>query len=323
MPPASIKNWVYVTGMIRSGTTFLATVLSHPLNVDYIHEPFNGGYILPERIALLPRYVRPNDQSESARRYREHVSRLFEYRIGMRSARYDEDPMFRRWIKSIVGSRGPFYLRFAKLNPWHEHALIKDPMAGLTTGFLHREFGVKPVIIVRHPVSLAASLKRLGWFPQVYDFALQPDVVRDYLSDDVHLIERSWDNRLLESMAHWRLLYKVLLDQADARGDWIVVTHEELSARPVEVFSRIYQDCGLPWSEGVRSKILSLTKNDGKTQAADGRVQDFVRDSASIFEARRDAVDPELRRQIYEITADVALRLYDRESFGLSVPVGR
>jgi len=190
-------------------------------------------------------------------------------------------------------------------------------MAGLTTDFLYREFGVKPVIIVRHPVSLAASLRRLSWYPQVYDFALQPDVIRDYLSDRTHLIERAWDNRLLESMAHWHLLYKVLLDQADAHGNWIVVTHEELSARPVEVFSRIYQDCCLPWSEGVRDKILSLTKNDGKTQADDGRVQDFVRDSAAIFETRRDSVPREVRQEIYEITADVALQLYDRDTFAL------
>lgn len=36
-----IKNWIFVTGVIRSGTTFVGKILSLPLQVDYIHEPFN------------------------------------------------------------------------------------------------------------------------------------------------------------------------------------------------------------------------------------------------------------------------------------------
>jgi hypothetical protein len=312
-----IQNWVFVTGMIRSGTTFLATVLTHPRSVDYIHEPFNGGYVLPEGIALQARYVRPGDRTHAADRYREHVGRLFEYRLGMRSAEYDGDSLWRRYLKKAVGSRGPFYLRLAKLNPLHRHALIKDPMAGLTTEFLYREFGVKPVVIVRHPVSLAASLARLQWFPEVYDFALQPDVVEDYLAADTDLLTRSYPNRMMEAMAHWRLLHTVLLDQADRYGDWCIVTHEELSARPLQVFERIYRHTGLPWSDRVAARVTALTQGNGKAGAAEGRVQDFKRDSADIFAHRRDAIPVEIRREIYELTAPVANRLYDPATFAL------
>ncbi|PEN12815.1 hypothetical protein CRI94_12475 [Longibacter salinarum] len=315
--PTSIESWVFVTGMIRSGTTFLASVLSHPVSVDYIHEPFNGGYTIPEGIALKARYVDKNDHSHAARRYRDHVRHIFTYDIGMSSAKYDDDPLARKVAKRLFGSRGPFYLRLAKANWFRRHALIKDPMAGLTTDFLYREFGVKPVVIVRHPVSLAASLKRLSWFPEVYDFALQPDVIANHLEDDLHLLHTNWEDRLLESMAHWRMLYRVLLDQAEKHGDWIVVTHEELSSHPVRVFRRIYRECGLPWSDGVHKKILSLTTNNGKAYASDGRVQDFKRDSASIFEMRRDSVPLNTRRDIFEITSEIALRIYDRESFKL------
>jgi hypothetical protein len=312
-----IDNWIYVTGMIRSGTTFLGTVLTHPLSVDYIHEPFNGAYTLPEGIRLRPRYVRPGDTSLAAQRYHSHVSKLFSYEIGMYSARYDGDPMGRAWLKRLVGSRGPFHLRLAKLNPFHRTALIKDPMGGLTTEFLYREFGVKPVIIVRHPVSLAASLNRLEWFPQTYDFRLQPDLVADYLADETNVLERSWPNRLMEAMAHWRLLHKVLLDQAEKYDDWIVITHEELSANPMRTFRRLYRTLNLPWSSSVESKILTLTQDNGKATPTKGRVQDFRRDSAKIFEVRREAISPETRREIYDITRDVALRLYKPDTFGL------
>jgi hypothetical protein len=315
--PHKIENWIYVTGMIRSGTTFLGTVLSHPLSVDYIHEPFNGAYTHPEGIALRSRYVRPGDDTPAATRFRAHVAKLFDYQIGMRSSVYDDDPLIRAWIKRVVGSRGPFHLRLAKLNPFRRTALIKDPMGGLATDFLYREFGVKPVIIVRHPVSLAASLNRLGWFPETYDFTLQPDLVADYLTEDTEYLKRTWPNRLLESMAHWRLLHRVLLTQAEQHQNWIVITHEELSAQPLTVFRRLYRELDLPWSASIERKIRSLTQGNGKATAKNGRVQDFKRDSARIFEARRDAIPVETRRAIYDITADVARPLYSYESFGL------
>jgi hypothetical protein len=166
-------------------------------------------------------------------------------------------------------------------------------------------------------VSLAASLQRLQWYPQVYDFTLQPDVVEDYLTADRDLLTRTYPNRMMEAMAHWRLLHTVLLDQADKYGDWCIVTHEELSADPLGTFQRIYEHTGLPWSDAVATKIANLTEGNGKAGAAPGRVQDFKRDSAAIFAHRRDSIPVDIRRDIYNMTAPVAERLYDRSSFAI------
>jgi len=312
-----IATWVFVTGVIRSGTTILGTALSFPLPVDYIHEPFNGGYTLGDRRALLPQYVRPGDRSEEAQAFRERVARLYEYDIGMRTAHHDEDSRPRKALKALVGSRGPFYLRLAKMNLLHRAAVIKDPMGRMATEFLYRAFDTTPVILVRHPVSLAASLKRMGWWPEVHEFAVQPDLVEDYFADEKDFLTREWPNRMLESMAHWRATYKVLLQQADRYPDWQVVTHEEFCERPVEVTRRLYDNLGLPWSGAYAEKIRGLTGASNTAQARDGRVQDFRRDSSRLFEMRRDSIPAEERRQIFDVVKDVALTLYSRESFAL------
>jgi hypothetical protein len=44
---------------------------------------------------------------------------------------------------------------------------------------------------------------------------------------------------------------------------------------------------------------------------------DLRRDSAQIFETRRNAIAPEQRRALFEIVKDVALKLYSRESFAI------
>lgn len=312
-----ITNWILVTGVIRSGTTILGKVLSFPLSVDYLHEPFHGGYTLGDRRALLPRYVRPDDQSEEARSYRERLARLYEYDIGGWTAHYDGDPWYRKLAKSLVGSRRPFFLRLAKMNPFHRAALIKDPFGKMVAELLYREFDTTPVIMIRHPVSLAASLRRLGWWPETHAFAVQPDLVEDYFADEADFLTRSWPNRMLESMAHWRATYKMLLSQAEKYPDWSIVTHEAFCERPVEITRRLYEDLDLPWSDRYVDKLQSLTAASNSSGARGGHVQDFRRDTSSLFEMRRDSIPVDERRQIFEIVKDVALDIYSRESFAL------
>ena len=51
-----------------------------------------------------------------------------------------------------------------------------------------------------------------------------------------------------------------------------------------------YLDLAFPWPDSVTAKISSLTQDDGKAHATDGLVQNFHRDSARIFETRRNTV---------------------------------
>lgn len=312
----NIENWIFVTGVIRSGTTFVGKMLSQPLEVDYLHEPFGQNCGMPEVEQLPPPYLRPGADTSQARRYHDHLSRIFRYDFTLRTAPNDQDAWWRAVAKQVLGSRGPFYLRLAKLNPFHTAAVLKDPNARMLTAYLYHAFEVKPVVVVRHPVSLAASLKRVGWWPGTREFAEQPDLVADYFSDEVDFLHREWATPVLKSAAHWRATYKVLLTQAEEHPDWQVVTHEALSADPVPTFRQLYEALGLPWSGRVERKVRALTE-DGSAGARNGRVQDFRRNSADIFEMRRDAIPKEERRAIFDVVQDVALQVYSRESFAI------
>ena len=314
----NIENWIFVTGLIRGGTTFTGKMLSLPLSVDYIHEPFHGGYTLPDREPLRPCYVRPGRQDDEVQAYQNRLAHLFHYDIGIHSANpYEKDSWLRKAIKAVVGSRGPVYLTLAKLNPFHTTALIKEPVGKLMAEHLHLTFGVKPVILIRHPASWAASLKRVGWWPGVREFAEQPHLVEDYLADEQELLHRDWKNPMLKSAAHWRLSFKVLLAQAEKYPSWQVVTHEKLSECPLDTFERLYRTLDLPWSASVEKKIRSYTRGNDSAEVRGGRVQDFQRNSAALFEMRRDSLSKDERRAIFEIVKDVALQIYSRESFAI------
>ncbi len=312
-----VKNWVFVTGEIRGGTTFVGKILSLPLEVDYIHEPFNIRCGMPGMTKRW-RYVKPSLDTPEMQEIHEAASRIFSYDFSLRNSPFENEAIHRKIIKQLVGTRGPYYLRLAKMNPFHRHAVIKDPTGTLLAEYLHVHFGVKPVIVIRHPTSFIASLRRANWWPDIRKILDgQPELVEDHLNGSLHTWFNKDSDDLQNAAAHWRLLTQVVSNQAKKYDGWELVKLEDLSNNPVEEFKALYGRLDLPWSESVKNKIIKTTQVKGKAEVKNNLVQDFKRDSAKIFELRRDSLTKEERRKIFDIVKDVALDFYSEESFSL------
>jgi hypothetical protein len=216
-----------------------------------------------------------------------------------------------------VGTRGPYYLRLAKLNPFHRHAVIKDPTGALMTEYLHVHFGVQPVIVIRHPLSFVASLKRVNWWPDVHKLVRQDTLFRDYLASNPAFWETNWKDPIESASAHWRLLHTILRDQANRYPGWTFVKLEEVSQYPIQEFKRLYKNLALPWSEAVERRILKMTKETGSGEARGNRVQDLKRNSSRIFDLRIDSLNAKERRRVFDIVKEIALDYYDEASFRL------
>jgi hypothetical protein len=312
----NINNWIFVTGVPRSGTTFVGTILSLAKEVDYIHEPFNPMCGIPG-IEQWYRYVRPTLDTEDMQKYHQITQSIFDYSFTLKNNVPSTDFWFRQITKQLVGSRGVFNLRLAKINPFHKSAIIKDPIASLLSEYLYLHFQVKPVIIVKHPTSFIASLKRVNFWPSPSKLEGQPLLIEDYFSEEPSFLNQEWSNPILAAAAFWRIIYKVLLKQASKYPDWKIITHEKLSEEPISEFHNLYTALDLPWSESIKNKIYKQTQGNHSAEAKKGVVQDFQRNSSEIFKLRRDSLSLEERKAIFEIVQDVALKIYSRESFAI------
>lgn len=310
-----IKNWIFVTGLIRSGTTFVGTILSHPISVDYIHEPFNPQCGI-QGMELKHRYLRSALDTVEMKKYDLLVKPIFSYNIKFKNYVPTKDLWFRRIGKQILGSRGKFYLRLAKINPLHKASVIKDPTGCFLAEYLYSNFNVKPVLLTKHPTSFIASLKRVDWWPSLSSMNDQPELVEDFFSEDKDFIYQDFSDPVRSAAAYWRAINKVFLSQINKYPNWHLITHEKLSEEPVLTFKNLYKDLNLPWSQSVYQKIIESTHGKS-TQARRGLVQDFNRNSADIFKARRESLTLEERKAIFEMTEDVALQIYSRESFDI------
>ena len=310
-------RWIFVTGAPRSGTTFVGKVLATPVTVDYIHEPFNPACGLPG-VDTRYTYVRPGTPEEQE--LRRLVGSMLSYDFKLTTAFYERDSPLKRLVKRAVGSRGPFYLRLARLNPLSRFAVVKDPVGCPLTGWLTAEFGFRSVVLLRHPVAFVASTRRLGWDLGEHLSALtsQPHLVEDWLgADSDELLRRPWATHAEQGAVLWQALNKVLLRQADENPEILVLRHEDLSARPAAEFRGLYERLGLPWSGRVERRVRRLTGAGNRAEAETGKVQDFTRDSAALLDLRLGQVDAGDRARIWDLTRDVAAAYYPEATFML------
>lgn len=309
-----IKNWIFVSGAVRTGTTFVGRVLSLPLEVDYLHEPYNQ---LRSRLSdpgARP-YVRLSLDTEEMRFYDEFTQRLFKYDIQLPNYIPENDVWFKKISKEIIGSRGPFYLRLAKLNIFHRSAVIKDPIALFLSEYLYNNFHVKPVILVKHPISFVVSLKRRNWWRSPQEFSSQNDLLKDYFSDELDYFNRTWSNPIEAAAAYWRILYKVAFNQSRKYSDWQIVKHEDMSIDPVSCFKDLYEVLNLPWSNSIEKKITVMTSASRSEGSEPGRIHSLRRNSSEIFDASIQSLTLEERKIIFNVVEDTALQMYSRDSF--------
>ncbi len=312
-----IQTWIFVTGLPRSGTTFVGRVLSLPVSVDYLHEPFNPSCGIPE-LAQDSLYLRPDDLTNpQAARYHDTIARMLRYEMRFKTVFYPQDARLKRIAKRFLGGRSNVRLQLTRLNPFHRASVIKDPTAFLLTDFLSHHFGVKPVIVVRHPVAVVASWQKLGWQPHLARWVEQETLAEDYLIDEYALLTKDWKHPIEQIAVLWRVAHKVLLRQAARHPSWRLVTHEALCAEPLRCFRTLYETLHLPWTTYVKHRIRTWTSLDNPVEARTGKLHDLRRNSQSLLHLRREALSPTQRSAIYDIVAEVAASFYDRESFGL------
>lgn len=314
-------NRVLVTGAPRSATTFVGKVLSWPRTVDNLHEPLNPRCGLP---SVRRNYLDLGGLEGQARDQLEaEVDGLLRYEPLLRTGHFARDQQWRRLIKPLIGSRGPFYLRLARMNPWSRAVVWKDPFAAMSVEALADRWGFRPVLLVRHPLAFVSSLERLGWDAGsiLIDLADQPSVLARLADEDLAALEAPPPDPSTAAAVLWRITTRELTRVAAARPSVLLVTHEAVSNDAVEVFRTLYAELDLPWTDDVRERIEAHTTAE-HVEAVRNRTQSFARDSRALLDLRLRHIDPALRARLWDLTGAVAEQWYEPEGVRPEAAVG-
>lgn len=276
---------ILVTGVPRSGTTWLARLLAgSPGTALAGREPMNPRGRQYALGGTLAGWARLTDLTPRQRRL-------------LRLAYRGWNP----WVYSRFGTRqwaGPFP---------HTRLVVKDPFAMLSLPSVVRATGALPVLVYRHPGAVLASYRRMQWQPDLEELGAIVAAVRsagggEQLPD---LPARGETSPAEEMGLFWSVLHELALADA-AQSGLVVVSHTELATGGVVAGETLATRLGLSWSPAMAEE---LSNEAPSAPVKSEQLHNFDRAPAAVAEEwRAKLTSPETER-IEAVTEGTRARL--------------
>jgi Sulfotransferase family len=318
-----VSRGILVTGLPRTGTSWVGKMLEASGEVVYVNEPLNPAHppghspgVLNAEISHRFQYICTDNV--------EHWESAFGDTLRLR---YHPIAELRRNHHPYDLARLAKYLSsFTTGRIRRRRALIDDPFAVMSSAWFGQHLGCQVVICVRHPVSFAGSWQRLRWTANLHDLLDQPLLMRDLLGpyrDEMGALADSPDT-IAKAALLWRLTYATidqLTVQLPERLRWW--RYEDLATDPVPGFRDIYRRCGLSWSDRSRQRIVAATTDGSNQERAHvwtlrgglSRTAFRSMDSRAALQSYRSRLTAEEIERVRGLTSDVAKRFYPEEAW--------
>jgi hypothetical protein len=293
---------ILVTGMPRSGTTWVGRILTESNEVGYLNEPFNlarspGSFRVPAEHFYL--YVTTENEDRVLPVLRRGLD--FEYPLA----------------RELVRCRNRVDLHHT-LRSWQEfrrgrgrRPLVKEPHAVFSIDWFARRLDSDVVVLVREPLAVVSSWKRLGWSFDFANLLDQPLLMRDLLApfeDEMSsALDDSWS--LVARVALlWRVIYSVV---AEIRLPNVhVIRHEDLSLDPVGGFAKLFGELQLDFTDELEHLVIASSSSGNPSETPPDRPHETRLDSKANLENWRHRLDAAEIERIREVTEATAATFY-------------
>jgi hypothetical protein len=297
---------ILVTGMPRSGTTWVGRMLTASRQVGYINEPFN--------LAVSPGTFRiPVDH------WYEYISAANEAQIlpQLRRALDFEYPLRRELVRCRNRTDLLHTLRswraFARGR--HRRPLVKEPHAVLSIPWFAEQLASDVVVTVRHPAAVVSSWKRLDWSFDFSNLLDQPTLMQDWLEPFRLEMQAALapDKALVDRVALlWAVIYSVIDRQRERCPRLHVVRQEDLSRDPVAEYAKVYDAVGLSFTSAAAEAVRAASSEENPKETNPESPHETRIDSRANLESwKRRLTSDELGR-IRRLTETTADRYYSR-----------
>jgi hypothetical protein len=276
-PDLDARRPILVTGMPRSGTTWVGRMLIASGELGYINEPFNLE-TSPGTIRLPVQHWYTYVATENEERFLPPLLDLLnlDYRLVTQlrrcRTRTDLQHTLKMWL-SFVRSRG--------LRP-----LVKEPHAVFSAEWFLDRLGSEVVVTVRHPAAVVSSWKRLEWSFDFANLLEQPTLMRDWLEPFRAEMQEALSpgNDLVDRVALlWRVIYSVVEQYRQRSPHVHIVRHEDLSRDPLQHYASLYKALGLSFTSRAAAAVAASSASDNpKETRADSPYETRIDSRANL-----------------------------------------
>ncbi|MCW5877407.1 MAG: glycosyltransferase [Anaerolineales bacterium] len=308
----SEKRPILVTGLHRSGTTWVGRMLALSNSLAYISEPLNVFHrpgVFGAPVAYWYTYICADNEDAYLPAFRQTLQLNYGLWREIRSLRSGKD--FLRMGRDLA--------IFLAGRLRRQHALLKDPFAVFSAAWFARRLDCHVVIVLRHPAAFVSSLKRLGWQFNFNDLLVQPLLMRDWLEPFRSEMEASLkhpDDVVGQGSLLWRMICSVALELQKSHPAIHIVRHEDLSRQPLERFRDLYDEMELPFTERVEAGILKATEAGNPQEVSLRSIYSTRLDSAANLENWKQRLSAEEIERIRQLTASISSHYYNPQDWG-------
>lgn len=298
---------ILVTGLPRSGTTFLSTILKECNDLFYFDEPFNKLWGLKN---IKHFYPSPNSY------YKTKVDSLFnnkfEFSVGPKknNLKYLTKKIFGN--KIVLSSLLYKYFFYKK-----KKLLIKDPTAAFLSNYFQEKHNCKIIVIIRHPMAFINSQIRMSWdIKNFNDFLNQHEIKKFLKKSEINNLKKKLS--YFERNAYmWLVVNKIILkiyENSKNKSEWLIVRHEDISNNPQNEFKKIFSFLKIDFNEKIKKKIQKLT-NGKIINPKKGVYLSMVRNSKKITKNWKNKFTSDEIKLVKKITYKISNKFYKKNDW--------
>jgi hypothetical protein len=295
---------ILVTGMPRSGTTWVGRILTASREVGYINEPFNlesspGTVRLP--VGHWYTYVSPENED----RFLQPLLNLITFRYALAHElrrcrnRADVHHTIKMWLTSVRNHR--------------RRPLVKEPHAVFSADWFLERLGADVVVTIRHPAAVVSSWKRLEWNFDFANLLQQPKLMRDRLEPMRAEMEAalSPQSDLVDRVALlWRVIYSVVGEYGPRSPYVHVVRQEDLSRDPLGGYAKLYGVLGLSFTTDAAKAVRASSSRDNPKETSVESPHETRIDSRANLENWKQWLSKDEISRVRRITEETAFLFY-------------
>jgi Sulfotransferase domain len=297
-----MRRPILLTGMPRSGTTWVARILTASGEVGHINEPFNLA-VSPGTLRVPAEHWYAYVTAQNEDRYLPALTRVLEFEYPLvrelRRCRSRTDALHTlKWWRDFRRSRG--------LRP-----LVKEPHAVFSAEWFAKRLGSDVIVMVREPLAVVSSWKRLEWSFDFTNLLEQPVLMRDWLgpyeAEMTAALSPACD--LVDRVALlWRVIYSVVADERFPAVQ--LVRHEDLSRDPVHGYAELYEALGLTFGDGVAKAVEASSSSENPAETSVEHPHETQIDSRANLRNWRHRLSEDEIARIRAVTEETAALYY-------------
>jgi Sulfotransferase family len=250
---------ILVTGIPRSGTSWVGKMLDASGRVVYINEPLNPRRPPGRSPGILSapahhrfQYIADGNNAEFFQPFVDMLSLNYDVGAEIKVSRsvFDLLRLVKYWNSFIRG-------RIRQRRP-----LIDDPYAVFSIEWFAERLRCDVVVMVRHPASSVNSRKRLGYKTDFAELLQQPMLLRDWLQpfrSEMEAALRHPDDLVWQGSLLWKMAYHVVRELNLRLQGVHVVRYEDLAREPVAAFQKLFHLLHLPFTASASKRVREVS----------------------------------------------------------------